>query len=470
MRVLVLGSGGREHAIAWKCAASRCVEQVFIGPGNAGTENAGVNLPGVDPLRFDTVIGACRANRVDCVFVGPEVPLAAGVVDALSGAGIPAVGPARAPAQLESSKAFSKAFLLRNALPTAQGREFTDVDAFARFVRGRPPGKLVVKKSGLAAGKGVLESADTEEILSFGSAVLKGDQLIVEEFLTGWEVSIFGLSDGRAHVVLPPCTDFKKAHDGDAGPNTGGMGSICPVPWVDEAMMRRIGSEVIEPTYAALDREGLGYAGVLFFGLMITAQGPKILEYNVRFGDPETQVLLPMLGLDMGELIQAMATGSLGRLAARPGTSVQAARPGAARPGTSVQAARPGAAEASVQTARQGAGNALPGAALGVVVASRGYPEHAEKGARVEQLPPPNADAVLFHASTVKAPDGAVLTGGGRCFTAVGTGADLAEASRKAYAAAEAVRFDGAWFRRDIGKRFMDSPAPPPLPRREGNQ
>jgi phosphoribosylamine---glycine ligase len=430
MRMLVLGSGGREHAIAWKCAGSRVVEKVFIAPGNAGTAEVGTNLPGVDPLRFDTVVEACQAERIDCVFVGPEVPLAAGVVDALSAAGIPAIGPDRRAARLESSKAFSKAFLVRNGLPTAEAAEFSDAESFERYVRGRPGVKLVVKKSGLAAGKGVLESADRDDILAFGRSVLRDDALLVEEYLTGWEVSVFGLSDGKAHLVLPPCTDFKKARDGDQGPNTGGMGSICPVPWVDDALMRRIGAEVVEPTYAALAREGLAYAGVLFFGIMVTEQGPRILEYNVRFGDPETQALLPVLGRDMGEIVEAMATGTLGGITGAGAT---------------------------------GAGGAVPGpkAALGVVVASRGYPERAEKGAVVAPVTGLPADTVLFHAATVASPDGAVRTGGGRCFTAVGTGADLAEAAARAYAAARTVRFDGAWFRGDIGRRFIESPRPP---------
>ena len=424
MRVLVLGAGGREHALAWKLAASSRVKQVFVGPGNAGTAQVGTNLPAVNPLAFPTVRDAVRAHKVDCVFVGPETPLAEGVIDFLTAEGVPAIGPNRSAARLESSKAFSKAFLTRNALPTAEAVEFRDADKFEQYVKARAGRRLVVKKSGLAAGKGVLESTDSGEMAAFGKAILAQDALLVEEFLEGWEVSVFGLSDGSDFVVLPPCTDFKKAHEGDTGPNTGGMGSICPVPWVNEPLMERLVREIVRPTYAALAREGLGYAGVLYFGLMITAQGPKVLEFNVRFGDPETQVLLPMLGMDLGELVESMAARSPGRLA-----------------------------NASKTTNAPG----KPGAALGVVVASRGYPESAETGARVAPIPElPARQSLIFHASTYRDPDGAVRVGGGRCFTAVGLGDDLGAAAENAYKAAERIHFDGGWYRGDIGGKFME--------------
>ena len=421
MRILVVGSGGREHAIAWKLASSARVQKVFAGPGNSGTAEVATNLPSVDPGSFDTVLAACAENSIDCVFVGPEAPLAAGLVDFLSRNEVPAIGPGAGPARLESSKAFSKAFLIRNGLPTARAVEFTERARLEQYLRGHRGERLVLKKSGLAAGKGVLESSNVEESMAFGAAVLEKDALLVEEFLEGWEVSIFGLSDGKDFVVLPPCTDFKKAHDGDTGPNTGGMGSVCPVPWVDALLMDRIRGEVVAPVYAALAREGLAYAGVLYFGLMITAQGPKVLEFNVRFGDPETQVLLPVLGLDLGELVESMASGTL---AGCDGIS---------------RAAEPA------------------GAALGVVIASRGYPESAEKGAVVTRVPRvPSSRALFFHASTFTGTDGKVRTGGGRCFTAVGLGRDLAAAGEQAYGAAAEVCFDGGWYRHDIGRKFME--------------
>jgi phosphoribosylamine---glycine ligase len=421
MNVLVLGSGGREHALAWKLSTSSRIRNVFVGPGNAGTGEVAVTLPAVNPMDVPSVVGACRDHAVDCVFVGPEAPLAAGIVDSLSAEGIAAIGPGRSAARLESSKAFSKAFLLRNALPTAGAKEFSEPGAFVSHLQGHEGKRLVIKKSGLAAGKGVLESSNIEEMIGFGSAILREDTLLVEEFLTGWEVSIFGVSDGRDHIVLPPCTDFKKALDGDRGPNTGGMGSICPVPWVDPALMKRILAEVVDPTYAALKRESLDYTGVLYFGLMITPEGPKVLEFNVRFGDPETQVLMPVLGFDFGALLAALVDGEL---AAFSSTLADASAP--------------------VRSA------------LGVVIASRGYPERAEKGAVVQPFKlPAGGDSMIFHASTSTGPDGSTRTGGGRCFTAVGTGADLRAASGNAYKAAEMIHFDGGWYRGDIGQRFI---------------
>jgi phosphoribosylamine--glycine ligase len=426
MNVMVLGSGAREHALAWKLARGCTVRRVYAGPGNAGTTAVAENLPAVDPMRSATVRAACREHRIDLVVVGPEAPLAAGVVDALRAEGIAALGPDRSAARLESSKAFSKAFLLRNGIPTAAAATFTSEAPLQAHIAANRGHDLVVKKSGLAAGKGVLVSDDPEELAAFASAALRDGEVLVEERLDGWEVSVFGLSDGFAHVVLPPCTDFKRAHDGDRGPNTGGMGSICPVPPADHALMARVNSDIVEPVYAALAREGLAYRGVLYFGLMVTPSGPKVLEFNVRFGDPETQVLLPMVDADLGEVVAAMAGGGLARL--------DAARAG--RPWT-----------------RQGA-------ALGVVVASRGYPEHAERGVPVEAVDSPNPDeALVFHASTGRDAAGRVLTGGGRCFTVVGLGDDLVEAGRRAYAAVPRVRFAGAWYRSDIGARFTGPPS-----------
>jgi phosphoribosylamine--glycine ligase len=429
MNVMVLGAGAREHALAWKLSLSARVQRVYAGPGNAGTADVAVNLPGVDPMRFATVRDACRQHRIDVVVVGPEAPLAAGVVDAIRADGVPAIGPDRSAARLESSKAFAKSFLLRNGIPTAGAATFSDGAALRTHLATNRGRRLVVKKSGLAAGKGVLVADDPAELAAFAEAALADGEVLVEERLEGWEVSVFGLGDGTSHIVLPPCTDFKRARDGDQGPNTGGMGSICPVPPADAAFMAAVESAIVDPVYEALSREGLAYAGVLYFGLMVTASGPKVLEFNVRFGDPETQVLLPTIDADLGAVVEAMAGGGLARLAA-------------------ARAGRPWAGS---------------GAALGVVIASRGYPEQSEKGVPVDPIALRRpGEALVFHASTGRDAGGRVTTGGGRCFTVVGLGADLAEAGRRAYAAVPAVRFDGAWHRGDIGARFTGQPASGP--------
>ena len=421
MRVLILGSGAREHAIAWKLSKSAHVSAVFVGPGNAGTAEICVNLPEIDPLRFPTVLTAVRRNSVDCVLVGPETPLAAGVVDCLARRRIPAFGPGRKAAQLEASKTFSKAFLVRNGIPTARATEFSDAAALERFLVSKTGQRLVLKKSGLAAGKGVLESSRTEELLAFGTSALAGDRILVEEFLDGWELSVFGVSDGQSHIILPPCADFKKAHEDDTGPNTGGMGSICPVPPSEGAVMRRVEQEIVQPTYAALEREGLSYVGVLYFGLMITRSGPRVLEFNVRFGDPETQVLMPSLPVDFGGLLEAAFSRELRSFASGINAS------------------------------------SAVGAALGVVIAGQGYPETSGSPVPVKLIINSSPDHTqVFHASTFREEDGSLHVRGGRCFTVVGHAASLSEAAARAYALAQEIRFKGSWYRRDIGRKFLE--------------
>ena len=414
MRVLILGNGAREHALTWKFSTSRRLCGLYVAPGNAGTAALGTNLPDVDPLDGLAVVTACRTNDIDLVFVGPETPLEAGVVDTLREAGIPVVGPDKHRAQLESSKVFSKDFMVRNHLPTAAAREFTSPSAFKTYVKSMT-GKIVVKKSGLAAGKGVLETDDQAEALAFGLGILKTDKLLVEEFLSGFEISVFVLSDGKDYVVLPPAADFKKAKEGDLGLNTGGMGAICPVPVVDAALWKRVLAETVAPTMEALNKDGLNYKGVIFLGLMITAQGPKILEYNVRFGDPETQSLLTLVESDFGDLIQAMVDGTL--------------------------------ADYRLELSKK--------VAVGVVIAAPGYPGDYPRGLKVDDLPAPDASFRLFHAATTLGTDTTAVTGGGRCFTSVGLGDTFDDAKRRAYQGAAQVKFEGAWYRKDIGDKFF---------------
>ncbi|NNM54860.1 MAG: phosphoribosylamine--glycine ligase [Spirochaetales bacterium] len=428
MIVLVLGNGAREHALIWKLSQSPSVTELFAAPGNAGTAIHATNLPLVDILNPSQVVQAARQCRADVVFVGSEAPLEAGVVDALQAAGISAIGPDQHRAQLESSKVFSKEFMVRNRLPTAEAREFTDYQAFEGYVtqlfeRARTPSqahapsgefKLVIKKSGLAQGKGVLEASSADEALSFGKSILASDALLVEEYLTGFEISVFVLSDGKDWVVLPPTADFKKAGEGDTGPNTGGMGAICPVPLVTPPLWQKVLSEVVEPTMSALTRDNLNFCGILFIGLMMTAQGPKILEFNTRFGDPETQALLPLIESDFGELVQALAQGRL-------------------------------------------AGHAWKVSdhkSLGIVIAAPGYPASYPKNLPVAALPSLPPATHVFHATTTRLND-QLVTQGGRCFTAVATAPTWEAAYDKARGAARGVQFPGAWIRTDIGEKFF---------------
>ncbi|MBN2352747.1 MAG: phosphoribosylamine--glycine ligase [Spirochaetales bacterium] len=415
MTVLILGSGAREHALAWLFSKSSRVSKIHSAPGNAGMAGLGSCHPDVDPNAGKAVVALALNIGADLVFVGPEAPAAAGTVDALQAAGVPVIGPNRASARLESSKLFSKRFFVDHGIPTAEAVEFDSFDRFERYIDSRSGKKLVIKKNGLAAGKGVLESSDRAELLAFGKSVFKNDALLVEEFLTGWETSIFALCDGVNYRGLLPTTDHKKAHDDDKGPNTGGMGAICPVPRVDEALAQRIESELVAPTFSGLQKEGLAYKGVVYFGIMVTAEGPKMLEYNVRFGDPEAQVLLPLIKTDFGEIAQAMSEGTLDKLDIRFHDK----------------------------------------SALGVVVAAEGYPEGYEKNLPVEPIDqPPEDEAVIFHASTTLSASAGVKTGGGRCFTVTGFGKDLKAAAEAAYKHINRVRFPGAWYRKDIGRKF----------------
>ncbi len=417
MKVLVVGGGAREHTVCWKFSRSNRLSGLFAAPGNAGTADLATNLPEIASDDVEAVTRFAVDTSIDLVFVGPEAPLAAGLVDALAAENIAAIGPHAAASRLEASKAFSKSFMSSYGIPTAAYRSFSDGDQFEKYVRGAR-NRLVVKKSGLAGGKGVFEDDDPEVLIANGRAIVDAkDEVVAEEYLTGDEVSVFALTDGSDYLILPLCADYKKADAGDSGPNTGGMGAICPVPWITPKEMEQIDREIVAPTFRGIADAGLGYRGVLYFGLMMTADGPRLLEYNVRFGDPEAQVLLPLLRSDFTNWCEAVARGSIAGFPA-------------------------GYLEAS---------------AVGVVVAAGGYPGSYEKGLIVSRLPShPEDEALVFHASTTMH-HGRLVTGGGRCFTAVGIGRELLNARSRAYSAARGITFPGSWYRPDIGARIFGS-------------
>jgi phosphoribosylamine---glycine ligase len=421
VRVLLLGSGGREHALAWKLAQSPLLSALVCGPGNPGTARLGTNVP----LRADSpeaVVAAARQHSVDLVVVGPEAPLVAGVADALGAAGIACFGPVAAAARLEGSKAFAKEIMAEAGVPTAGFRVFEDPTQAEQYAAER--GRIVVKADGLAAGKGVIVARGAEEgraaVRSLSTLGAAGQRLVLEELLEGEEVSVIALCDGERYVLLPPAQDHKRVGEGDTGPNTGGMGAYAPVPFLTPAALAEVGERVVAPTLAALRRRGMPFRGALYAGLMLTPQGPRVLEFNARLGDPEAQVLMLQLGEDLLPLLEACARG---RLEPRPLV-------------------------------------AHPGVSVGVVLAAQGYPESPRRGQRVEGVESVSAEAQVFVAG-VEEQEGAWLTAGGRVLTVCARGADLAEARNRAYAAVSRVRFEGMHFRRDIGARGLAAPASP---------
>jgi phosphoribosylamine--glycine ligase len=415
VRVLLLGSGGREHALAWKLAQSPRLSELLCGPGNPGTARLGRNVP----LKADSpgdVAALARRERVDLVVVGPEAPLVAGVADALVAEGIACFGPVAAAARLEGSKAFAKEIMAEAGVPTADFQVFTDVAAAEAYALSK--GRIVVKADGLAAGKGVIVAPDAEAaraavrtVAAMGAA---GQQLVLEELLEGEEVSVIALCDGERYVLLPPAQDHKRVGEGDTGPNTGGMGAYCPVPFLAPGALELVGERVIAPMLAVMRRRGAPFKGALYAGLMLTQSGPKVLEFNARFGDPETQVLMLQLEEDLLPLLEGCARG---RLEPRPLVLA-------------------------------------PGASVGVVLAAEGYPDTPRRGQRIEGLDFVAAGASVFMAG-VEAKDGALLTAGGRVLTVCARGSDLVEARQRAYAAISGIRFEGMHFRRDIGARGL---------------
>ncbi|MEO8506343.1 MAG: phosphoribosylamine--glycine ligase [Betaproteobacteria bacterium] len=429
MNILVVGGGGREHALAWKIAQSPRVARVFVAPGNAGTarEDALVNVP---LTAIPDLVAYARREQIAFTVVGPEAPLAAGIVDAFRAAGLPIFGPTQAAAQLESSKDFAKAFMARHGLPTAHYRTFTDARAAHEYVaeRGAP---IVVKADGLAAGKGVVVAQTRDEADAAIDAMLVGNamgdagaRVVIEDFLTGEEASFIVMVDGRHVLPLASSQDHKRLRDGDLGPNTGGMGAYSPAPIVTPAMHARIMREVILPAVNGMAADGIPYTGFLYAGVMIDATGtPKVLEFNCRMGDPETQPIMARLKSDLVDLLEHAIDGTLDAIEA--------------------------------EWDRR--------AALGVVLAAAGYPDAPRKGDiiegldRVTSVAHPNVH--VFHAGTAREDDRAVVSGGRvLCVTALGDSVRLAQ--RAAYAAVAEIRFAGMQFRTDIGHRALAARTP----------
>lgn len=419
MKILIVGSGGREHALAWKLARSPNVTKIFCAPGNAGSAQVGENVP-ISAGDIPGLLAFARENAIGLTVVGPDDTLAAGISDAFEAAGLAIFGPTASAARLESSKAFAKDFMCRHGIPTAAAREFTDSQDARDWCRSATY-PLVIKADGLALGKGVIivgsvaEADDAigrcMEALEFGDA---GKKVVIEEFLEGVECSIHALVDGSSYLLFPDCRDHKRALDGDLGPNTGGMGTISPSGSLDPALAQTVRTEVLDRFLAGIRADGLDFRGMLFPGLMLTASGPKVLEFNCRWGDPETQVLVRRLESDLLDLLLAC-------------------------------------------TSRQLAGQSpvwSSDSACCVILASGGYPGSYEKGKPIAGLEAAAARdrTVVFHAGT-KASGPEVVTNGGRVLGVTATGPDLTAARANAYAAADLIAFDGCQRRNDIGER-----------------
>lgn len=414
MKVLVVGSGGREHALAWKLAHSPRVRKVYCAPGNGGTSDVAEN---VALTAIPELVAFAVREEIGLTVIGPDDALAAGAVDAFQAAGLRVFGPTASAARLESSKSFAKDFMRRHGIPTAASQEFDDFASAEAWCReARYP--LVVKADGLALGKGVVIAetfaearaalVDAMEKKVFGDA---GSRVVIEEFLEGRECSLHALVDGTTALLFPDCRDHKRIGDGDTGPNTGGMGTICPTGSVDAALQARIQAEILDRFLAGIAADGLQFRGMLFPGLMLTADGPKVLEFNCRWGDPETQVLLRRLESDLVPLLEATIDGNLAGVAPEWSS----------------------------------------GAAACVILASKGYPGPVQKGCAIEGLENLPAGAVAFHAGTRRV-GGRIETCGGRVLGITATGTDLAGACAAAYAAADRVHFDGMQRRNDIGR------------------
>ena len=421
MKILIVGGGGREHTLVWKIVQSPRVEKVFAAPGNAGTAAIAENL-NLRPTDIEGLGKAAKEKGIDLVVVGPEAPLALGIVDYFDSLGIPIFGPTKAATQVESSKVFARNLMVKYGIPCPKGAIFTSYSEAREYLQKQHV-PVVIKADGLAAGKGVIIASslaeahkalgDIMEAKIFGSA---GDRVIIDEYLSGREVSLIAFTDGETVSPMVPACDYKKIGDSDQGPNTGGMGSYSPPGFFSAGMTKKVTKDILLPTVKAMAKEGLPYKGVLYAGLMIVNGEPVVLEFNARFGDPETQVILPLLKTDLVDILMAVVQGNLDRV--------------------------------KIEWS--------PESCVGVVMASGGYPGSYKTGFPIQGIDSVDKDVLVFHAGTKLGKDGIIYTDGGRVLTVVGVGQDMAEAREKVYRNIPNIYFEGCYYRKDIALREID--------------
>jgi phosphoribosylamine---glycine ligase len=421
LKILVIGSGAREHALAWKIKQSPKITELYAAPGNAGTASIARNLD-IRPDDIEALAGAAQDIGIDLTVVGPEAPLAAGIVDHFEQLGMSIFGPIKAAAQIESSKVFARKLMQKYKIPCPNGITFSSYPEAKRYVESQPM-PMVVKADGLAAGKGVTVAGSRDEALKALSDIMEsrifgpaGDNVIIEECLTGKEVSLLAFTDGKTVIPMIPACDYKRVFDDDRGPNTGGMGSYSPPGFFDAKLTRQVMKTILQPVVKAMAKEGMPYKGVLYAGLMIAADGPKVLEFNARFGDPETQTILPRLRTDLVDILLAVVDNKL--------------------------------SEAVVQWDDN--------ACVGVVMASGRYPGSYKTGFKITGLDKLNDDVMVFHAGTKLGEDSQVYTDGGRVLTVTATGKSMAEARARVYRNLPRINFDGCHYRKDIAAREVN--------------
>jgi len=418
---MIIGGGAREHALAWKITQNPKVKELYAAPGNAGTASIARNL-NIRPDDIEALAGAARDIGIDLTVVGPEAPLAAGIVDRFEQLGMSIFGPTKAAAQIESSKVFARKVMQKYGIPCPKGITFSSYPKAKRYVESQPT-PIVIKADGLAAGKGVTVAGSGEEALKALSDIMEnrifgpaGDSVVIEECLIGKEVSLLAFTDGKTVVPMIPACDYKRVFDDDRGPNTGGMGSYSPPGFFDAKLTRQVMKTILQPAVKAMAQEGTPYKGVLYAGLMIAADGPKVLEFNARFGDPETQAILPRLRTDLVDILLAVVDNKLSDVVVHWDDN----------------------------------------ACVGVVMASGGYPGSYKTGFRITGLDKLNDDIIVFHAGTKLGEDSQVYTDGGRVLTVTATGKSMAEARAKVYRNLPRINFDGCHYRRDIAAREVN--------------